>query len=126
MDCSLPGSSCPWDFPGKNTGVGCHALLQGISPTQGSNPGPLHWELLLLLLRRFSHVRLCGTPQTAAHQAALSLGFSRQEYWSGLPRPAPGDLPNPRIEPTSLLSPALAGGFCTIHATWEAKSGGKQ
>ena len=45
--------------------------------------------LLLLLLSRFSHVRLCATAQTAAHQAPLSLGFSRQEYWSGLPFPSP-------------------------------------
>ena len=45
--------------------------------------------LLLLLLSRFSHVQLCTTPQTAAHQAPLSLGFSRQEYWSGLPFPSP-------------------------------------
>ena len=44
---------------------------------------------LLLLLRRFSRVRLCATPQTAAHQAPLSLGFSRQEHWSGLPCPSP-------------------------------------
>ena len=44
---------------------------------------------LLLLLRRFSCVRLCATPQMAAHQAPLSLGFSRQEYWSGLPFPSP-------------------------------------
>ena len=42
MDYSLPGSSCPWDFPGKSTGVGCHFLLQGIFPTQGSNPGLPH------------------------------------------------------------------------------------
>ena len=45
--------------------------------------------LLLLLLSRFSHVQLCVTPQTAAHQAPLSLGFSRQEHWSGLPFPSP-------------------------------------
>ena len=45
--------------------------------------------MLLLLLSRFSHVRLCVTPQTAAHQAPLSLGFSRQEHWSGLPFPSP-------------------------------------
>ena len=44
---------------------------------------------LLLLLSRFSRVRLCATPETAAHQAPLSLGFSRQEYWSGLPFPSP-------------------------------------
>ena len=48
------------------------------------------------------------------------MGFSRQEYWSGLPCPPPGDLPHPRTEPTSLMSPALAGGFFIINATWEA------
>ena len=42
VDCSLPDSFCPWDFPGKNTGVGCYFLLQGIFPTQGSNPCLLH------------------------------------------------------------------------------------
>ena len=46
--------------------------------------------LLLLLLSRFSRVRLCATPETAAHQAPPSLGFSRQEYWSGVPLPSPG------------------------------------
>ena len=46
-------------------------------------------QLLLLLLNRFSHVRLCVTPETAAHQASPSLGFSRQEHWSGLPFPSP-------------------------------------
>ena len=45
--------------------------------------------LLLLLLSRFSHVQLCATPQMAAHQAPPSLGFSRQEHWSGLPFPSP-------------------------------------
>ena len=54
---------------------------------------------------------LCN-PWTAAHQAPLSMGFSRQEYWSGLPFPSPGDLPHPGIKPKSLLaSSALAGGF---------------
>ena len=48
-----------------------------------------------------------------AHQAPLSLEFPRQEYWSGLPFPPPGDRPNPGIEPVSLTSPALAGGFFT-------------
>ena len=50
--------------------------------------------LLLLLLSHFSRVRLCATPQTAAHQAPLSLGFSRQEHWSGLPLPSPGCMYN--------------------------------
>ena len=59
-------------------------------------------------------VQLLATPWTIAHQAPLSMGFSRQEYWSGVPFPPPGDLPDPEIEPTSLKSPALAGGFFTI------------
>ena len=46
-------------------------------------------SLLLLLLSHFSHVQLCATPETAAHQAPQSLGFSRQEHWSGLPFPSP-------------------------------------
>ena len=53
-----------------------------------------------------------------AHQTLLSMDFSRQEYWSGLPFPSPGDLPDPGIEPVSPMSPALAGGFFTTSA-WE-------
>ena len=56
-------------------------------------------------------VQLFATPWTVAHQAPLSTGFSRQEYWSGLPCPLPGDLTDPAIKPVSLTSPALAGGF---------------
>ena len=62
----------------------------------------------------------CGTLWTVAHQAPLPMGFSRQEYWSGLPCPPPGDLLNPGIKPTSLTPPALTGGFFTTSATWEA------
>ena len=50
VDCSPPGSSVHGDSPGKNTEVGCHLLLQGIFPTQGSNPGLLHWPSPSLLL----------------------------------------------------------------------------
>ena len=57
-----------------------------------------------------SHVQLFTTPWTVAHQALCPWGFSRQEYWSGLPFPSPGDLPKPGIEPAS---PAVAGGFFT-------------
>ena len=53
------------------------------------------------------------TPWTIAHQSPLSMEFSRQEYWSGLPFPPPGDIPNPGIEPMSPASPAVAGGFFT-------------
>ena len=58
-------------------------------------------------------------PRTVACQASLSVEFSRQEYWSGLPCPTPGNLPDLRIEPRSFKSPALAGVFCTTTATWE-------
>ena len=69
----------------------------------------LRWEILrsiflLLLLSHFSHVQLCVTPETAAHQA-----------------PPPGNLPDPGIKPVSLTSPALPGGFFTISLTWEAQ-----
>ena len=60
------------------------------------------------------------TPRTAARQAPLSMGFSRQEDWSGLPCPPPGDLPEPGVEPASLNPPVLAGGFFATTATWEA------
>ena len=116
----------PWDSPGKNTGVGCHFLLQRIFPTQGLNLGLPHCRQmlycfshqaklfsnlcyslyikeqnkykiksqlgpllrLLLLLSRFSRVQLFTTPWTTAHQAPPSMGFSRQEYWSGVPLPS--------------------------------------
>ena len=56
---------------------------------------------------------LCN-PMDPMHQASLFTGFSRQEYWSALPLPIPGDLPDPGIQPTSPVSPALAGRFFTI------------
>ena len=67
-----------------------------------------------------SHVQLFVTSWAIFHQAPLSMGFSRQGYWSGLPSPPPGDLPDPGIKPTSPTSPALAGRFFTTSATWEA------
>ena len=69
------------------------------------------------------NTQLCPTlcaPWTAARQSPLSVEFSRREYWSGLPFPPPGDLPDPGIDPESLASPALAGGFFSTGATWEA------
>ena len=61
----------PWDSPGKNTGVGCHFLLQ------------------CMKVKSLSRARLRATPWTAAHQAPESMWFSRQEYWSGVPLPSP-------------------------------------
>ena len=66
---------CPWDSPGKNTGVGCHFLLQCMKVKSESEVA----QSCLTL----------ATPWTAAHQAPLSMGFSRQKYWSGLPLPSP-------------------------------------
>ena len=63
-----------------------------------------------------SRVRLVATPWTVAHQAPLSMGFSRQECWSGLTFPLLGDLPDPGIELTSPMSPAWVGGFFTAWA----------
>ena len=70
IDSSPPGSR-PWDSPGKNTGVGCHFLLQ------------------CMKMKLLSRVRLFTTPWTVAYQAPPSMGFSRQEYWSGVPLPSP-------------------------------------
>ena len=133
MDCSPPSSSVHGiDFPGKNTGVCYHFLLQGIFLTLVSHPRPLHllhWQVDSLplshlgghiyryihthththththlyiytytciyiyicayMLSHFSHVWLLVTLWTIAHQAPLSVGFSRQEYWSGLPCASP-------------------------------------
>ena len=68
-----------------------------------------------------SRVELSATPWTVAHQVLLSMEFSRQEYWSGLPLPlpTPGDLHDPGIEPTSLVSPVSSRGFFTTSTTWE-------
>ena len=71
------------------------------------------------LLSHFSLVRLFATLWTVAHEAPLSLGFSRKEYWGRFPCPAPGDLPDSGIIPMSLMSPALAGGFFTTTTIWE-------
>ena len=68
---------CPWDSPGKNTGVGCHFLLQ----------------CMKVKVKSLSRVRLLATPWTAAYHAPLSMGFSRQEYWSGVPLPSPVGFP---------------------------------
>ena len=69
-----------------------------------------------------SHVQLFATPWIVACQSPLSMGFPRQEYWSGLPCPPPGDLPDPGIKPASIMSPALEGRFFTTSATWEAQT----
>ena len=75
---------------------------------------------LACMLSYLSCVRLFETLWTVVSQAPLSMGFSRQKCWSALPFPPPGDLPDPGIQPASLMSPALAGGFFATSVTWEA------
>ena len=126
-----------------------HAVIHGVTKSQTwlSNWTELNWtdthlegvkqclrnyECMILIhttlsrrlcvLNCFSPVWLFVTPWTVAHQAPLSMGFSRQEYWSGLPCFPLGDFPNPGIESVSLMSPPLAGGFFTHCATWEAQA----
>ena len=70
-------------------------------------------------LSRFSCVGLFETPRVIDHQAPLSIEFSRQDYWSGLPFPIPGHIPDQGIKPTSLLSLALTSRFFTTWAIWE-------
>ena len=135
MDYSPPGSSGHGDSPGKNTGVGSQSLLQGIFPTQRSNSGLLHCRQIFFLLseipgkpiylkldtnstQQATHWVTGGsglvtklsptltTPQTVAHQALLSQGIPRQEYWSGLPFPSLENLPNPGLQ-CCRQSPAL-------------------
>ena len=72
-------------------------------------------------MKSLSRVRLFGTPWTVAYQAPLSMGFSRQEYWSGLPFPSPGDLPNPGIKPGS---PALQADALTSEPPGKPLSAG--
>ena len=71
------------------------------------------------VLTCFSHVQLFATLWTVACQTPLSMGFSKQENWGGLPCPPPGDLPNPGIKPWSLTPPALVGGFFTTSDSWK-------
>ena len=71
-------------------------------------------SLFKMCMCMVSHVWLFASPWTVACQAPLSMGFSRQEYWSGLPFPSSRTLPDPGIEPTSLLSTALAGRFTWV------------
>ena len=76
---------------------------------------------LLCCIQSVSHVRFFVASWTVVHQAPLSMEFSRQEYWSGLPFPTPGKFPDPGIEPMSLMYPALAGRFFTTSAPREAQ-----
>ena len=111
-----------------------HGVQHGPRPGTALTSAALTASLLLAVSCSSKHTRACSvasivsdsaTPWTAARQAPPSVGFSRQEYWSGLPCPCPGDLLDPGTEPMSLMSPALAGRFFTTGATWEAQHPGE-
>ena len=121
MDCRPPSlsmgfskqeywSGLPRPPPGDLPNPGIEPMspaLQADSLLTELQGKPILILLLLLLLSHFSRVRIFVTLWTVAHQAPQSMGFSRQGYWSGLPRPPPGDLPNPGIKPRS---PTLQAG----------------
>ena len=133
MDYSPPGSSVHGNSPGKNTGVGCHALLQGIFPTQGSNPGLPHCKWILYQLSHKGSPRILEwvaypfssrscQPRNWTRVSRIEGRFfiswatrEPQEYWSRWTIPFPADLPNPGIEPGSpalqadSLPPELSG-----------------
>ena len=109
---------CPCFSPGSWLFAG-HLWLVDTSPHSLASPAvymslclnfPFYKGLAICVL---TCVRLFVTPLTAFYQTPLSMGFSRQAYWSGLPFPVPGDLPSTGIKPTCLVSPALAGRFFT-------------
>ena len=77
-------------------------------------------EVYARVLSRFSRVQRFVTLWTVAYRVPHPMGFSKQEYQTGLPCPPPGDLPDSGVKPTCLMSPALAGSFLTTSATWEA------
>ena len=91
---------------------GYHTFL----PVGGAHEGILR----ILHVCVLSRVQLFATPWTVACQAPLSKEFSRQEYWSGLPNPSPGDLSNPGIEPESLKSLQFSSGFFITSTTWKS------
>ena len=115
----------------------CEVVKSG-RPGKTANPGPsslchlsrmglyLNVHICACVQRCFSRVQLFVTLWTVASQVPLSMGFSRQEYWSGFPYPPLGVLSNSEIEPTSLLSPALADRFFTTNTTWERGNQGLQ
>ena len=136
--CPFPKSSS-WKLP-RAILTGHHSKLQTCETSENTKSKKIHcfsnwimcisrtnWQCVggsrspcVRVCCYFCHIRLYVTLWTVARQAPLPMGFSRQEYWSGLTRPFPGDLLNPGIQPASLTSPALVGEFFPISTTWEA------
>ena len=132
---------CPWDFPGKNIGVGYHFLLQGTFPTQGQNSSlasaggffttSITWESISKTLDSnnsgngacvlISHVRLCNSMDCSPPGSSVH-GILQARIFEWATFPSPGHLFHPVIKPSSLISPAQTDMFFTTRATWEAQS----
>ena len=99
---------CLWDSPGKNTGVGCHFLLQCMKVKK---------------VKSLSHVRFFATPWTAAHQAPPPMGFSRQEYWSGMPLPSPREGNGNPLQYSCLENPMNRGAWrAAVHGVTKSRT----
>ena len=110
-----------WDpIDGSPPGSPIPGILQARTLEWGAISFSNAWKWKVKV-KSLSRVPLFATPWALAYQAPPSMGFSRQEYWSGLLFPSPGDLPDPGIEPVSFMSPALASGFFITRVTWEAQ-----
>ena len=121
LKCSI-GMSVPWEL---QLSFISFYFLQGSEQFLEDSGGVYHLVLsqncgITKLVCVFNCVWLSAIPWTVDHQAPLSRKISKQQYWSGLPFPTPGDLPNPGIEPTPLVYPALGGRAFATRATWEA------
>ena len=137
MDCSLPRSSCPWGFSSQEYWSGLPCPPSGYLPNPGIELRSPHiaGRFFTIWATREAYTysgglvpKSCPTiaiPWTLAYQAPLPMGFPRQEYWTGLSFPSPGDLPNSGIKPASPLLQAvscIAGRFFTNWATEEVIS----
>ena len=125
VDCSTSG--CPvFHYLPESAQTHVHWISDVIQPSHTllpSSPPALIYiydYIYVCVLSHFSFVQLFVTLWTVAHQAPLSMGFSRKEYWSGLPCPSSRGSSQSRDQHASLMSPALAGEFFTTSATWEA------
>ena len=117
----VSNNSPPWGMPTWTFNV----LFRNVkTETQRDRGSCIRFQEGATLTKLFafvlSRIRLFAASWTVARQDPLPLEFSRQEYWSGLPFPPPGDLPNPGIKPVSPASPALAGRFFITSTNWEA------
>ena len=122
LACSLPREISRQQRSGVEDGLQGTCVQIPSWTKDSACPTLVSSSVLLLCWAALSHVWLFATPRTVARQAPLSVEFPGQEYSNRLPFPPPEDLPHPGIEPASPASPALAGGFFTTRATWEALS----